>query len=72
LTDDDFKLRRYWNRNVFEDPTSLIFWFDFINGKTTDLGKYSTKAIGDRTKTINNDKIKAITYGEVPNVIYTS
>jgi len=50
----------------------LLFWFDFLDGKTTKLGKYSVKAIGDRTKTVNNDKIKAITYGEIPNIIYTT
>ncbi len=66
----EFKKRRYWNRNVFESPAQLVFWFDFFDSKTTDLGKYSVKAIGDRTKTINNDQIKAISYGEIPNVIY--
>ena len=71
-TDEEFKKRQYWNRNVFEDPSNLIFWFDFFDGKSTDLGKYSVKAIGDRTKTVNNDKIKAIYYGEIPNVIYTT
>ena len=62
----------YWNRAVFEDPASLIFWFDFINGKGSDLDKYSVKAIGDRTKIINSDDIKAIYYGEIPNLIYIS
>ena len=71
-SDIDFKKKQYWNREVFDNPAGLLFWFDFFNGKTTDLGKYSVKAVGDRTKTINNDKIKAITYGEVPNVVYTT
>lgn len=71
-TEEDFNLKKYWNREVFDNPAQLTFWFDFFNGKTTDLGKYSVRAIGDRTKTINNDEIKAITYGEIPNVIYIS
>ena len=71
-SEEEFKKRQYWNRNVFTDPSNLLFWFDFFEGKNTKLGKYSVKAIGDRTKTVNNDKIKAIYYGEIPNVIYTS
>lgn len=71
-TEAEFKKRRYWNRNVFNSPTQLLFWFDFLDSKTTNLGKYSVKAVGDRTKTINNDKIKAISYGEVPNVVYAT
>ncbi len=65
--DEDTK---YWNRNVFENPAVLKFWFDFIDGKGSVLDKYSVKAIGDRTKVVNNDDIKAIYYGEVPNLIY--
>ena len=71
-TFESFNKKQYWNRNVFEDPSQLLFWFDFFDGKTTDLGKYSVKAIGDRTKTINSTEIKAITYGEIPNVIYSN
>lgn len=62
----------YWNRLVFEDPAALLFWFDFINGKGSELDKYSVKAIGDRTKVVNSDDIKAIYYGEIPNLIYIS
>ena len=71
-SETDFKKKQYWNREVFDNPAGLLFWFDFLDGKTTKLGKYSVKAIGDRTKTVNNDKIKAITYGEIPNIIYTT
>ena len=62
----------YWRKAVYEDPASLVFWFDFIEGKGSDLDKYSVKAIGDRTKIVNSDDIKAIYYGEVPNLIYIS
>ena len=67
-TDDS----KYWNRYVFEDPTTLSFWFDFVNNLGSGLDKYSVKAIGDRTKVVNDDDIKAIYYGEVPNLIYIS
>lgn len=63
---------KYWNRNVFIDPSALLFWFDFLNGKETDLSRFSVTAIGDRTKVINDDKVRAIYYGEIPNIIYIS
>lgn len=71
-TDEDFKNSQYWNRAVFSDPTELLFWFDFIDSTQNNLGKYSVKAIGDRTKTVNNDDIKAIYYGEIPTIIFIS
>ena len=69
-TDEDFKNSQYWNRSVFSDPTELLFWFDFIDSSQNNLGKYSVKAIGNRTKTINNDDIKAIYYGEIPTIVF--
>lgn len=60
----------YWRRDIFTDPSTLLFWFDFINGKSSILSKYSVKAIGDRTKVVKDDDIKAIYYGEIPNLIY--
>lgn len=62
----------YWNKLVYTDPSSLLFWFDFLESRSTNLGKYSVKAIGDRTKAVNEDEIRAIYYGEIPNLIYIS
>jgi hypothetical protein len=64
--------KRYWNRDILSNPSALVFWFDFIDSKTSELSKYSVKAIGDRTKVVNNDKIRAIYYGEIPTLIYTT
>ena len=69
-TIEEYNKKKFWNRAIITDPSSLLFWFDFIDGKTSELSKYSVKAIGDRTKVVNNDKIRAITYGEIPNLIY--
>lgn len=69
-SDEEFKEVQYWNKLVFSDPSSLLFWFDFLNAETGDLNKYSVQAIGDRTKVVNDDDIKAIYYGEIPNLIY--
>ena len=66
-TNDDTK---YWNRDVYLDPSALVFWFDFFDSKETDLGRFSVSAIGDRTKVINDDDVRAIYYGETPNIIY--
>lgn len=58
-----------WNPNILSDPASLNFWFDFLdtNGK---IGNYSVCYIGQRTKAVNDDKIKAIYFKEIPNIIY--
>ena len=61
---------KYWNKLVFTNPSQLKFWFDFLDSPGSNLNKYSVKAIGDRTKTINQDDIKAIYYGEIPNVVF--
>jgi hypothetical protein len=52
------------------NPEDLVFWFDFINGDTSHLGKYSVQSIGPRTKVINDKNVKAIYYKEVPNTLF--
>jgi hypothetical protein len=61
----------YWNRSVFERPSELSFWFDFLDS-SGDLEKYSVKVIGQRSKVINDNNVKSIYYRETPEVIYTS
>ena len=61
----------YWNKDIAEDPASLLFWFDFLDTDTT-LGQYSVKAVGDRPKSINDNKVTAIYYQETPTVIFTT
>lgn len=60
----------YWTKMITESPELLDFWFDFINGETSYLSKYSVQAIGPRTKVINDTTVKAISYKEVPNTIF--
>ena len=36
------------------------------------MGPFSVPAIGPRQKVVNNDKIKAIIYKGIPNIIYTA
>ena len=69
---EEFQQVKYWSRLVFEDPSKLVFWFDFLDGKQSELSKYNVSAIGDRPKVVNDDNIKAIYYGEIPNFIFIS
>ena len=65
---DDFPKRVYWNKNVFEKPEVLNFWIDFLDD-VNELAAFSVKAIGDRTKVLNDDKVTAIIFKEVPDIV---
>ena len=60
----------HWARAVKEDPATLLFWIDFIDSEESEIGKYSIKSIGDRTKVVNNSNIKMIYPKNIPNIIY--
>ena len=59
----------HWNKNVFENPSLLNFWIDFIDNNS-DLEKYSIPTIGTRSKVISDDSITGIYFKNVPNVIF--
>lgn len=59
----------HWNPDVFNDPSSINFWLDFIDTNSA-LGKYSIKNIGRRTKVVNNNNIKTVYNSEVPDVVF--
>lgn len=69
LYDPDTDEENPWTEQLYE-PENLIFWFDFLDINNSDVGKYSVHAIGDRTKAVNDSKVKAIFYRETPNVIF--
>ncbi|MBQ9657406.1 MAG: hypothetical protein IJV31_01390 [Clostridia bacterium] len=58
----------HWNRDVFEFPTKLNFWIDFLDDEN-ELAEYSIPTVGDRSKVVNEDKVGAVYYKEVPGVI---
>ena len=62
----------YWNKKVFTDPAALYFWFDFFDAESLGLGQFSVPAIGTRPKVVNNDKVKAIIYKGIPNIIISA
>ena len=61
-----------WNKLINEEPSSLLFWFDFFEADSLGLGQFSVPAIGIRPKNENKDTIKALIYKDVPDVIFIS
>ena len=68
FSDDDKKDRLYWNVAVFEAPETLNFWIEFLDSGV-DLAQFSIPMVGDRSKSLNEDKANAIVYREIPDVI---
>lgn len=61
----------YWNKTVFEAPQSLNFWFDFLVGDN-ELRQFTTQAVGDRPKAVNETSVKSIYYRDTPKIIFTT
>ena len=61
----------YWHIDVSANPSSLTFWFDFLDvGEGSDLEQYAVQEIGARTKFINDSNVKSIYYRDVPTTIF--
>lgn len=60
----------YWATKVTTNPESLLFWFDFLDADSSEIGKFSTRTIGIRSKAINDNDVKSIYYREIPQVIF--
>ena len=67
-----YNLNTGWALDIQDDPSRLVFWFDFLDNDSEICEKYNVKAIGNRPKAVNDDKVKAIYYRETPNVIFVS
>lgn len=61
-----------WAKEVTDNPENLLFWFDFIDPEEADLAKYSVKAVGTRSKALNDKDVKSIYYREIPKTIFQS
>jgi hypothetical protein len=61
--------RLHWHKNVFVNPGSLNYWFDFLD-TAGELSQYSVRAIGARTKAINENTVKSIYFRETPQVVF--
>ena len=61
---------KWWTSKIYEEPDTLIFWFDFLDAEGSDLAKYSVPAIGTRSKSIKDNNVKTIIYRDIPNIIF--
>ena len=55
------------------NPQNLLFWFDFPESDSSaasDLNQFSCKAIGHRPKMLSDQDVKAISYHQIPNVLF--
>ncbi len=68
LTDEEKRVR-FWNKSVFYAPYTLNFWFDFLVGDG-ELRQFTTQAVGDRPKAVNETSIKSIYYRDTPKIIF--
>ena len=59
----------HWNPDVFNNPSNLNFWLDFID-TGSEIGRYSVNEIGRRTKVVNSSDITSVYNMEVPDVIF--
>lgn len=59
----------YWNKQVFNEPEKLNFWFDFLDSDS-ELAQYKVPVVGARTKAINDNKVTSIYFKETPDVIF--
>ena len=62
----------FWALDVFENPESLIFWFDFLDPEKSELSKYSVPAIGSRIKVVNDKEVKTVHWKEIPNIMFST
>lgn len=61
-----------WNIEVSNNPENLLFWLDFLDANGSEIGKYSVKNVGVRSKATTDNDVKTIYYREIPKVIFKS
>ena len=66
--DEDEAGFKWWNKNVRYNPEVLNFWIDFLD-QGEELSQFSIPLVGDRQKVINDDKVSAIIFKEIPDLI---
>lgn len=60
---------KYWNKDVYEKPYILNFWFDFLD-TNGELSQFKTQNIGFRTKAVNDNNVKSIYFRETPDIVF--
>ena len=66
---EDWNEYDHWNPDVFNNPSNLNFWLDFID-TGLEISRYSINEIGRRTKVVNSDEITSVYNMEVPDIIF--
>lgn len=72
-------LYQYWYYDNGKTIQKLIdipiydrpYWIDFLEAGNSELGQYNIQSIGDRLKATTNDKLRAISYNDIPDIIFT-
>lgn len=59
----------FWNKDVYESPETINFWFDFLDTEG-ELSQFNVKNIGFRSKAINETSVKSIYFRETPDIIF--
>ena len=59
-----------WHKDIENSPSSLLFWFDFLDADSLGVGQFSVPAIGNRPKVSKNDSIRSIIYKDIPDVVF--
>lgn len=68
ITDDG----QHFSNEVIKYPDQLSFWIDFYDSQISDIGKYSVKAIGQRSKNVKDEDVTAIYFRETPQLIFVN
>lgn len=60
-----------WNKLIHDNPSALVFWFDFLDVGDAPLSTFSVDAIGPRTKVENVSGNCSIYLQETPEILLT-
>lgn len=63
--------KKPFNSFITYQPNQINFWMEFHDAKD-ELSKFSVRAIGQRSKNVNDNKITSIYYRATPNLIFSS
>lgn len=58
----------FWNRDVFENPHKLKFFINFLEDGS--IQRFNVRKLGRKPHVNQDNKIKAISYGEVPYLLF--
>ena len=68
---DNFDQKTHFNTDVYTNPSTLNFWFDFME-PIGEIGKYQVKTIGHRPKAVKETTITSLFYRKTPTVLFVT